>query len=124
MIPVAAQNPAALGHTGDVIAQAPCEILLVAGRPQVDADDLLRAAEEMHVGIVESREDEPTARIDDLRLFSGKRLNVGRGADFGDALAAHGNGLCLRSLPINRVYLGVDDDDVGHACLRGQGKRD
>ena len=49
---------------------------LVEGRTEVDADELFRPGNEMHVCVVEPRQQQPAAGVDDLCLVACQRAHV------------------------------------------------
>ena len=93
VIPVAAADPASLRQARDVVAQSAGQVRLVLRRTQVDPDNLLGAADQVHVGVVEAGHDQLAAGIDDARPGACQALDVGRGPDPRDHLAADGQRL-------------------------------
>ena len=88
-------------------AQAPREVLFAPGRPEVDAHELLGAAEQVHVRVVEPRDDQAAAGVDDARRGARERSDVLGAADPRNPLAADGDRLCGRASGIHRVYLAL-----------------
>ena len=59
-----------------MIRQAPRELALVFRRPQIDADNLLGAIDEMNVRVVEPGEHEPARQVDDANVFGPASLLI------------------------------------------------
>ena len=117
MIPVSAEDPAALGLRRGVGGKPLGEVLFRDRRAQVDADELVGAADQVHMGVVETGQQQPAARVDDLSpgIADGADLLVG--SDAGDAIGADCDRLRGRPGGIDSVDPGVDDSEVGDARL-------
>ena len=88
-------------------------VAFVARRPQIDADELLCAHDEMHVSVVEARHDQAAASIDDLRFGPDEIPHVLVRPDRDDDLAGNGERLRARAVGIDRMDVRVDDDEAG-----------
>ena len=81
VIPEAAEDPAALRLTCRIVAETAREVLLARRGTQVDADQFVGAADQVHVRVVEAGHEQPAASVDHPRLRVSRRPDVFVAAD-------------------------------------------
>ena len=92
-IPVAALYPLALGNPLGAFADPAGKFLRTRGVVQLDRVQLQPSRNKMHMGIVETRHQTATRRVNNLSVRAPPGGNVGVGANRNDAFAQHGDGL-------------------------------
>src|SRR5207248_9562723 len=117
VIPVAALDPAAARYACCVRGETPRKIPLVDRRAQVDPDEFLGAADEMHVRVVEARHEQTTARVDRAGAGARESPYLFVRTDRGDALPADGHSVRRWPSRVDGVDLRVDNDEVSRARL-------
>ena len=76
MIPIAAGHPSVRGNLWRELANSIGKFLRRVGVAQIDARKLKSPAHEVHMSIVETREDQPALGVDDFRRGTGKLPDV------------------------------------------------
>src|SRR6476659_8868710 len=87
MIPIAAGHPSVRGNLWHELANSIGKFLRRVGVAQIDARKLKSPAHEVHMSIVEARQDQPALSVDDFRRGSGKLLDVTRRTNCNYAVA-------------------------------------
>ena len=116
VIPIPAEDPAVPGQARRVGRQSRCEIPLVGGRTQIDADQFLGAPDEMDVRVVEAREHQPAAGINHPRRGGRHPPNLRIGADSRDSSGGDRDRLRRGPRRIHGVNLAVDHDQIDSAA--------
>ena len=81
MIPKAVAKPRARGQSFCELGDALLELGLAVGGAEMHGDERTAADEEMHVSVVEAREEKASAEIDDAGVGAGEFSNSGVIAD-------------------------------------------
>src|SRR5206468_12225252 len=78
------------------------------------------------VAVDEAGDGQPTLEVNDARLRTDPALDLGVGADRGDAVAADGNRLCAWMQRVDGVKVAMQQDEIGTTLLRicGAGHQD
>ena len=105
--PVTTRNPAALRQAARRLTHARGEGIRFVHVEQVDAEQQGAGAVDVHVGVVEARDDEGAGEVDDARGGRRERTNVCRRADGGDSRSGDRNGLSPRPRRLERVDTSV-----------------
>jgi hypothetical protein len=67
VIPIPTGNPTPFWKPRRMLLETAGEVSLILRGPQVDADDLVCATDQMNVRVVEPRNEQPAARVDHTR---------------------------------------------------------
>ncbi len=119
VVPVAAENPAALRKRRGKFADALAELRFTFRIAQLNAGDMRAAGVEVDMSIVKSGNGELAAEVDDLSFRSGPLADVGGGPDGDDAGGDARDGLGLRLGGADGPDFAVGEDEVG-VGLRGE----
>src|SRR5690606_36483213 len=77
---------------------------------------------EVPVSFDETGNQQPAAKVDDLRRRPRHRANLGGGANRRDEVAAHGHRLCFRLAVVSRDNVAIDEDEIRGRLLGAAGE--
>ncbi len=95
-----------------MIPQQPGELPFVPRRTQVNPSQVQPTLQEVHVGIVETGQDEPAARVHDSRVPTDRGRDLAVRTDDGDAPAGDANRLSRGPGGVAGPYPRVDDGEL------------
>ena len=113
VVPVAADEPAIARRLLVELHEPAAELGLVLGVLEVDPRQLLAAAQEVRVGVVEPRHDAPAGEVDHLCLGTDELPDLLIRPDLEYPPAPHGDALGLGPGGVNGPDLAVDEHSVG-----------
>ncbi len=113
VVPIAACHPPPRGHTRDELPNPFGKLGWISRLPQIDRRELQTASEEMDVGVVEAREHESAARIENPRLGTGHAGNFSVRSDHQNPSAANRHRLGSRTVGVQGAHPSVDEGEIG-----------
>ena len=112
VIPIAPRDPPSGWQLCGEVANSLGEFLWRVGVAQINTRKLKAAAHEMHMRVVETRQQKLTLRVDHARVGAGEIPDF-FGRSHGDnAIALDRDSFGARTALIHRVHPGVNDDQV------------
>src|SRR5580658_1696867 len=107
VVPVAVQNPFALGTAAREIGDLFAELSRTGSFMQLHAGKTVSSHVEVHMGVIETGDDAAPSQIDHCGLWTSQRKYGRAVPDGNDAVSRNGNRLGLRLLRIFRPNLSV-----------------